>query len=359
MRASFDTESTWRTVRYRSATTASRRRGGVPGQRFGQRIAALGLALVLGALTIATGRAEPSGSAGAARLDRIEQVRDRVEDVFVYSAAMHTVIRSRVLRAVDPSAPAPTLYLLNGANGGIDGNWDDETDVAEFFRDKQINVVIPVGGAGSYFTDWEFDDPMLGRPRWTTFLTGELPPILDAALHGSGANAIAGISMAGTSVFQLALAAPGLYRAIGSYSGCVRTSDPQGQAFVTAVVARWRGNAFNMWGPAGAGRWAANDAYLHADRLRGTAIYVSAGTGVPGPLDTPGHGDPLHLTWQLLFGAPLEAVMNMCTRALQDRFRQLDIPATFDLRPTGTHSWGYWQQDLHRSWPTFEAALTG
>ncbi|MBF6470146.1 esterase family protein, partial [Nocardia beijingensis] len=160
------------------------------------------------------------------------------------------------------------------------------TDVVEFFGDKQVNVVIPFGGASSYFTDWRADDPVLGRQRWATFLTRELPPLVDARFGGNGANAIAGISMAGTSVFQLALAAPGLYRAIGSYSGCVRTSDPQGQVIVSAVVGGRRGNVVNMWGPPTDPAWAANDPYLHADKLRGTAIYVSTGTGAPGPHDT-------------------------------------------------------------------------
>ncbi|MFE3987197.1 alpha/beta hydrolase [Nocardia tengchongensis] len=329
----------------------------------GLRLSVAALAVLAAVPCAAPGHTEPADPAAAdgSHLERIEPLHDRVADLYVYSAAMHTVIRSRIVRGAADGAPAPTLYLLNGANGGVEGSWYDETDVADFVRDKHVNVVIPIGGAGSYFTDWEFDDPVLGHPRWTTFLTRELPPIVDAALTGNGANAIAGISMAGTSVFQLALAAPGLYRAIASYSGCVRTSDPQGQAFVSAVVARYRGNALNMWGPFGASDWAAHDAYLHADRLRGTAIYLSTGTGLPGPLDTPEgtHGDLPHLAWQLLFGAPLEAVMNTCTRALRDRLAQLGVPATVDLRPTGTHSWGYWQEDLHRSWPMLEAALGG
>nr|WP_051163028.1 alpha/beta hydrolase family protein [Nocardia transvalensis] len=311
---------------------------------------------------IPTAAAQPPIEAAAAdgsRLDHIQPGPGRALDLYVHSAAMNSVIRSRVLRAADEQTPAPTLYLLNGANGGIDGSWYDETDVAEFFRDKQVNVVIPIGGAGSYFADWQADDPILGRQRWSTFLTTELPPIVDAALNGTGANAIAGLSMAGTSVFQLAMAAPRLYRAIGSYSGCVRTSDPQGQAMVQAVVARQRGNALNMWGPLSDQAWADHDPYLHADRLRGTAVYVSTGTGVPGELDTPQgtRGDLLQLTWQLLFGSPLEAMANVCTQQLHDRLIQLNIPATFDFRPTGTHSWGYWQEDLHRSWPLFETAL--
>ncbi|WP_280364694.1 alpha/beta hydrolase, partial [Nocardia abscessus] len=245
-----------------------------------------------------------AGSSGAATADplpdpasvsapdgsRIHDIRaesERVLDVGVFSTAMNSVARVRVLRAADPARPAPTFYLLNGANGGIsDGSWTDRTDVVEFFRDKQVNVVVPFGGASSYFTDWRADDPVLGRQRWATFLTRELPPIVDAAFGGNGANAIAGISMAGTSVFQLALAAPGLYRAIGSYSGCVRTSDPQGQVIVSAVVGGRRGNVVNMWGPPTDPAWAANDPYLHADKLRGTAIYVSTGSGTPGPHDT-------------------------------------------------------------------------
>ncbi|WP_280263084.1 alpha/beta hydrolase, partial [Nocardia abscessus] len=254
-------------------------------------LAAAVITVLAGSSGVATADPLPDpASVSAPDGSRIHDIRaesDRVLDVGVFSTAMNSVPRVRVLRAADPARPAPTFYLLNGANGGIsDGSWTDRTDVVEFFRDKQVNVVVPFGGASSYFTDWRADDPVLGRQRWATFLTRELPPIVDAAFGGNGANAIAGISMAGTSVFQLALAAPGLFRAIGSYSGCVRTSDPQGQVIVSAVVGGRRGNVVNMWGPPTDPAWAANDPYLHADKLRGTAIYVSTGSGAPGPHDT-------------------------------------------------------------------------
>nr|WP_246024015.1 alpha/beta hydrolase family protein [Nocardia yunnanensis] len=305
-----------------------------------------------------TARSSPDGS----HLVDVAETTNRMLDLRVYSTAMNSVITVKVLRAPDGSTPAPVLYLLNGANGGLDrSSWFEQTDIADFFADKQVTLVIPLGGRGSYFTDWRADDPVLGRQRWTTFLTRELPPVVNSALNGSGANAIAGISMAGTSTFQLALAAPGLYRALGSYSGCARTSDPQGQAFVTAVVTRWAGNPANMWGPPTDPAWAAADPYLHADRLRGIAIFVSSGTGLPGPLDRldgPGiDGDVPKLLAQLTSGAALEAVTDQCALALRDRLATLDVPATFTLRPTGTHSWGYWQQDLHNSWPLFARAL--
>lgn len=307
---------------------------------------------------LSAARAAPDDS----RLLTADDTGDRSLTLRVHSTAMAADITVEVLRAPDGSAPAPVLYLLNGAGGGSDASsWPAQTDIADFFADKQVTVVTPMGGNGSYFTDWHADDPVLGRQRWTTFLTRELPPIIDSALNGNGANAIAGISMAGTSVFQLALAAPGRYRAIGAYSGCARTSDPAGQLFVDAVVLRWHGDPANMWGPPGDPAWTDNDPYLHADGLRGTAIYVSSGTGIPGPLDTldgPGiHGDAAKLAAQLTDGGVLEAITDQCARALRDRLESLGIPATFALRPTGTHSWGYWQQDLHDSWPLLAKAL--
>ncbi|WP_312030905.1 alpha/beta hydrolase [Nocardia vermiculata] len=303
--------------------------------------------------------AQPASDGSA--LESVRPGSSRALAMTVHSTAMDIPVRVDVLPAPDRSRPAPTLYLLNGVDGGADGNWLNRTDVVDFFAGKQVNVVVPFGGASSYFTDWRADDPVLGRQRWETFLTRELPPIVDSGFGGNGVNAIAGISMAGTSVFQLALAAPGLYRAIGSYSGCVRTSDPRGQLIVDAVVGGRMGNTVNMWGPPTDPAWAANDPYLHAEQLRGTAIYVSTGTGVPGPLDTPtGPGirsDSVKLADQLVVGGVLESGAVTCTRELRDRFSALGIPATVDIRPTGTHSWGYWQQDLHNSWPLFAHAL--
>lgn len=313
--------------------------------------------LLAGAGPIAHADPAPENSA---RITEIQPGPGKQAQIQVHSAVMDRTVRMTLLRAAAPDSPAPTLYLLNGSSGGTDGNWVDRTDLTDFFGDKQVNVVVLMDGAGSYYTDWRAEDPVLGKQRWATFLTQELPPIIDAEFRGTGANAIAGVSMAGTSVFQLALAAPGFYRAIGSYSGCVRTSDPAGRAVVLAVVASQGGTLANMWGPPEDPAWAANDPYLQADKLRDTAVYVSAGTGLPGPnenLDSV-RGDPVQLLYQFMFGAPLEMVAGTCTRQLRDRLGAAGIPATIDLRPTGTHAWSYWQDDLHRSWPLFEEALS-
>lgn len=306
--------------------------------------------------------AEPAPA--GAYLVGTQTVGRQMQILTVHSAAMDRDIPLAVLRPKDTSRPAPTLYLLNGAGGGEDdATWQNKTSYSDFFADKHVNVVTPIGGAFSYYTDWERDDPVLGRNRWETFLTKELPPIVDDALGTTGANALAGISMAGTSVLNLAIAAPGVYRAIGSYSGCARTSDPLGQAYIRTVIEdRGGGDMTNMWGPLDGPGWKANDPYLNAAKLRGTKVVMTSGTGLPGEYDTLGarliKGDPAVLADQVLLGGAIEAAVYSCTQQMQEAMRENSVDATVIYRPTGTHSWEYWERDLFTTWPLLERELT-
>lgn len=283
--------------------------------------------------------------------------------LIVYSAAMRKLIPVNVLRPKDTTKSRPTLYLLNGAGGGEDSaTWAAKTQYAKFFADKEVNVVTPIGGAFSYYTDWQHDDPVLGRNKWTTFLTKELPPLVDKEFDTTGVNAIAGISMAGTSVLNLAIAAPKLYRSAAAYSGCARTSDPVGQAYIRMVVAdRGQGNLNNMWGPVNSAGWRDNDPYIHADKLRGTKVYMTSGTGMPGQFDRLEAplvaGDPLTLANQMVIGGIIEAAVNECTKQMVSRMRALKVPHEVTFRPSGTHSWGYWERDLETTWPKIAADL--
>lgn len=291
------------------------------------------------------------------KIDAVVPGIDRKVTVVVYSASMNRQIPVVVLKPRDESKPSPVLYLLNGAGGGEDtASWADKTDYEEFFATKNVYVATPIGGAFSYYTDWQHDDPVLGRNKWQTFLTRELPPLLDKQFATTKANAVAGISMAGTSVLNLAVAAPRLYRAVAAYSGCARTSDPLGQAYIQMVVGdRGRGNVTNMWGPVGGPGWMANDPYQNAPRLRGTKVYMTTGTGIPGRNDTMGaklvQNDPVTLVNQVVVGGLIESAVNLCTQQMSQRLHQLRIPGMVITRPTGTHSWGYWEDDLKRTWP--------
>ncbi|AOW93265.1 esterase [Rhodococcus sp. WMMA185] len=332
--------------------------------RYGVRLAvATALAAALPGIGVqASAFADPTHDGGS-YLVGTERIDDRQSTMTVHSASMDRDIPLRVITPADTSEPRPTLYLLNGVGGGEDdASWQANTDTVEFFADKNVNVVTPMEGAYSYYTDWVQPDPVLGTNKWTTFLTQELPPIVDSALGANGVNSIAGISMAGTSVLSLAQSAPDLYESVGAYSGCAMTSTLPGQAFVRTVVeSRGGGNATNMWGPYDDPGWAANDPYVNAEKLRGLDIYVSNGTGLPGEsdrLDGPGiDGDVAALAGQLVLGGVIEAATNYCTQALAGKLYELGIPATFDFRPTGTHSWSYWEEDLHKSWPMLAASM--
>ncbi|MBY8858007.1 esterase family protein [Nocardia sp. CA2R105] len=306
-------------------------------------------------------RPAPDGS----RIVAVTPVDARRFVVEVRSAAMDRTVRLQVIRPADTGIPAPTLYLLDGAEDGNTPHgvktWESTTDLIPFTADKHLNVVTVIDGAYTYYTDWLHDDPVLGRNRWQTFLTEELPPVLDTAFGATGRNAIAGLSMSATSVLQLAESAPGLYRSVGSFSGCNDLGDPVCAAAVQAVLALGRGDPANMWGPVGGADWVAHNpaAPQNLEKLRGIDVVFAAGNGTPGKHDTAiAAGDPLRLGRQIILGGgPEEALIAQSNRRVQQRMSDLGIPAAFTFTPAGTHSWLYWQDDLHAAWPSFAAAL--
>jgi diacylglycerol O-acyltransferase / trehalose O-mycolyltransferase len=302
-------------------------------------------------------------SANGSYVEKVVLHDNRNLSIYVHSASMDETFEVEVQRPADSSVPRPTLYLLNGAGGGVDAaSWKLRTTVGEFLDDKNVNTVSPRGGAWSYYTDWKSPDPVLGTNKWKTFLTQELPPIIDAGLGTDGNNAIAGLSSSGTSVLNVAQSSPGLYKSVASYSGCAQTADPIGQEFVKLTVETWGGGKVkNMYGADNDPMWAENDPYIHAEKLRGTALYISSGNGLPGIHDQV--GDPHALPGgegianQIIIGGIIEAATNYCSHNMQNKLNQLGIPATYNFRNSGTHSWGYWEDDFKSSWPVIAGPL--
>jgi diacylglycerol O-acyltransferase/trehalose O-mycolyltransferase len=292
-------------------------------------------------------------AAQTARIERIDRLSDRHLVVHVYSPSMNRVIPNDVLLPPGGGA-APTFYLLNGVDGGEAGrSWFASTSLLSFFADKRVNVVSPIGGRYSLYTDWQRPDPVLGANMWQTYLTDELPAVIDGAFGGTGRNAIGGLSLSGGSALDLAVQAPGLYDAAASYSGCPRFSAPDGVALTTAIVGFGGGNVGNAWGPPGGPQWAQHDAFLNAERLRGTAIYLSSASGMPGPADAQGLA-----AVSLLFGpSVIEAYTDGCTRAFAGELDRLGIPATYERMPTGAHTWGLFDAQMRDSWRVIGPAL--
>ncbi|GAA5091048.1 hypothetical protein GCM10023319_44380 [Nocardia iowensis] len=291
-------------------------------------------------------------------IDHITQKTARWEEIYVQSPAMGRVVQLDVLLPTDQTAPHPTLYLLDGDGATDDegqSTWTRKTDIVQFFSDKPVNVVMPVGGPGAFYTDWLRDDPKLGHNMWETFLTRELPPLIDEALHGNGRNAIAGESMGAQAAATLAVRNPSLYQAMASYSGCLISSKLD-QATVRSAVTVKGGDPDNMWGPATDPEWAAHDPSLHIDQLRGKQIYISTASGVPGRVDFT--YDPTYKYPDDTFDSiVLELLAHDCTVEFDADLRAHDVPATVRYTDFGTHSWPYWQDALHDSWATLKTGL--
>ncbi|WP_076480309.1 alpha/beta hydrolase [Williamsia sterculiae] len=319
------------------------------------------IAVVFGAGT-ATSLAAPSSggsspvatAAAAATLTKIAYPNPRRAQLSVYSPAMRKVVRVDVLVPANRTKPHPTLYLLDGIDAGVytgyrESGWTDQTDVAAFMADKDVNVVLPIGGTAAYYTDWQRDDPILGRNKWETFLADELPPLIDKTFAGNGTNVIGGLSMGATGAMALAVRHPDLYTGVMALSGALDLRSLAAKQAVQGTVLTRGGNPNSMWGQVDDPDWAAHDPAAHVSALRGKTIYVAVGNGTPDlRLGLAGLASPV--------GGFLESASLASTRDFQVAARRAGVDVTYNFR-TGLHSWGYWKQDLHRAWPTLATAL--
>lgn len=307
----------------------------------------------------------------------VQQVDHRtVLSYLVHSPSMNRDIPVAVVPATNPQgqrvAGAPIIYLLNGAGGAEqDQDWLRMAPVKEFFAGKGVNVVIPQAGAFSYYTDWldtSMNTPYLKGPqKWETFLTKELPGPIERALNADSRRAIVGFSMSGTPALVLPEHNPGFYDAAASFSGCAATASPHAYNFARLTVNRAGGSDFRtvtpemMWGPMGGPYNVWNDGLANAEKLRGTKLYISSASGLAGRPDQVsyliGQGAP-ELVAQIgaaqlqVEGGVIEAAINTCNHDLRAKLESLNIPAHYEFRNVGTHSWPYWREDLERSWFT-------
>lgn len=366
----------------------------VKSRRLGTKVTAAALAAAM-VPVVATGTAQAQGGtiqytkATATNKVAETELPDGRLIVSVWSDKMAVEVPNIVQPPRDGNLRAPVLYLVNGAGGGEDSaTWQAQSDVKQFMSDKDAWTVTPIGGAFSYYTDWQKHDPNVqtrfardtDRPMaFETYLAKELPDLFEGRYGGNTGDArgrgLAAISMTATSVLTIAQKYPGRFDAIGSYSGCAETSTPIGHEFIN-IVTGMRGGADlnNMWGPfpgeprAGTNSWFDNDPVWGAwrfkeqmDRGQLPAMFISTGNGLPGPHESLENWRLRNsipaLANQAIVGGVIEAATQYCTANLARRFGELGIPAHFDFAPNGTHSWGYWEDDLKQSWPMMANAM--
>lgn len=264
----------------------------------------------------------------------------------VWSPANRRVVTNNVLVAAG-NAPRGSLYLLPGIQGGLRGlNWMTHTDVARWSANKNVNIVMPLGGNSSLYTDWNSYDPILGTNKWNTYMTRELPPIIDKTFHGNGRDAIAGLSSTGGAALDIAGDDKKRFKAAASFSGCPVRSGPLGGTVSAALMAYGGGSSQNAWGLPGHPDWIKHDPAAHPGELRGTKVFIGSATGKPGAIDrtnSPG---------QYFGPSQIEALFNECSNQYTRKARAAGVDVHRYISPTGSHSFGLFEHQLKLSWNT-------
>lgn len=324
------------------------------------RIAACAYLLAAGVLLSAFGQAAPAfAQPVTAFIERQVSEGAGLSAVYVYSPAMRESVKVQVYSGASNTGPRPTLYFLSGLGEEDPGNsmWLHKSPLREFYADKNVSVVMPLAGNGSFYTDWKRDDPKLGRYQWETFLTEELPPLIEAEFDGSGKRGIAGLSMGAGAGLLLAARNPGVYAAVAAYSGCYSSRGVAGQLYPRSVIAGFGGDADNMWGGPNDPEWARHDILGMVENLRGTTLYVSTGTGRAGPYDQPGYPGNSNPIDRQLIGGGIELGALWCTSQLDSALAAKGIAADIRYVDPATHSWPYWIDQQRESWPILAAAM--
>ncbi|WP_333618864.1 alpha/beta hydrolase-fold protein [Dietzia sp.] len=298
----------------------------------------------------------PSG----VRLERVDWLSDRKVALWVQSPAMKRTIQVQLLLPrswnSDPERTYPALYMLDGLRAeNTENGWTKETQLENFFDSKDAVVVLPVGGESSFYTDWQ-NPAKDGEPyQWETFMTSELPPLVAKDWRLNDRAGVVGLSMGGTAAMDLAARKQGMYQFAGSFSGYLdTTSYGMPEAIKAAQTDAGGYRSEDMWGPLGGETWREHDPKLLVDRLKGTSLYVSAGSGSTGPWDKP---SPITGIPDNFAGYGLELLARMTSQNFVDAAKKEGVEVTSRFRPSGTHSWPYWQFEMTQAWPQAAAAL--
>jgi len=315
--------------------------------------------LLLAVCTILCVPALPAAAAAhaddGAHVTSVAHLDRRLVELTIDSPALGRAGHARVLlpsgyRAA-PHRRWPVLYLLHGCCDTTPGwrKWTQETDVEAFTAHRDVMIVMPEADRAGFYSDW-WNHGRYGPPGWETFHLTELRQILERGWRAGDRRAIAGLSMGGFGALSYAARHRGLFRAAASFSGLAdsRAWAPGIEALLTA----YGDDPQALWGDPvlQKGIWTAHDPYDLLPRLRGLPLYVASGDGRPGPLDPPGTTPDANVG---------EAGIGLLNQRFVAKAHRLHIPVHAELYGPGTHSWPYWQRDLHHAWPMLARALGG
>lgn len=242
-----------------------------------------------------------------------------------------------------------TVVMLDGMRAQYDrSGWEINTNVSRM-ANSGVNVVMPVGGPASFYTNWDAPSNFNGQKKrymWDCVINQKLISKLrfgDRGRHFAtkgGKFAIMGISSGGNAALVSAAHNRSKYYAAASLSGYNFLSAPGMRTALRLAmldVAPQPWNVDSMWGPPWSPRWTQNDPFMNINRMHGLKLYIGSGNGLFGK-----HNNPANVIDDLFKGTPLELLAFTQAKAFETgAIAQGLHPMTFYAN--GTHAWGYWQ----------------
>lgn len=228
----------------------------------------------------------------------------------------------------------PVLYLLHGFSNSY-ASWAADTDLVQFARPFPLIIVMPDGDDG-----WYIDDAN-GGPKWEDYHIHELIPYIDRhyrTIANRSGRAIAGLSMGGFGALSYAARHPDLFIAAASFSGALDVERLPALGFGIAQAF----GLSNTWL-----RTANSPLELAANLAPLQLLYMATGTGKAGPLDGR-DGQETGTVEAALYPGFVQTVAAFHAAGLR--------PIVHIFSP-GTHSWPYWQRDLHQALPLIMVVL--
>lgn len=275
----------------------------------------------------------------------------------VYSPAMDREIPVQIVASSRGGDKA--LYLLDGLRSPAGGSdWVQGGNAPRTFEGSNVNLVMPGGGGGSFYTDW--NKPTVGPEgpvvnKWETFLTQELPVYLEREFGISRTgNSIAGLSMGASAALSLAYNHRDQFGQAMAFSGYLHTTAPGMYSAIGVSLLSAGYNSADMWGAPLSAEARRNDPFLNVDKMKGLDLLITAANGVPNEVT-----DPINLykVAPRIGGVPLEAMSLVSTQEFELRARTSGLDATFQYDKIGTHDWPTWDKNLRDAKGRIEAFL--
>ncbi|WP_019634936.1 alpha/beta hydrolase [Actinomadura atramentaria] len=275
-------------------------------------------------------------------------------DITVKSTGLGKSVKVRLLvpKGWKPTAQRtwPTVYAYHGGNDGY-VSWTRSTDIEQVAAKYDTLVAMPEGGSNGSYTDW-YNGGKGGTPRWETFHTVEVRQLLERNFRAGPDRAAFGISSGAQGAMSYAARHPGLYKYTASFSGVLSMLSPGIPALLLYTNTRYGTNATDIWGDPVLNRsnWAAHDPTTLVQRLKGTKVFVSSGNGKAGPYDNPDSAP-----WDIRYLS--EGQVERASKDFVARAKELGVPVKSDFYGNGSHSWKYWQDEMHKVFPDIMATL--